>query len=142
MLLLYSSRDYCGLYSVSSSACSVVIVYYQDRQTYLLVSDGERYMVSEVGWPVYAYNLPSRSTSSSQTSGLAGNVGLSSRYYFGEDGLNALQSFKSQRSHLCGDLNTPSTLPVIGEEYPLVLLGSTWYYLRSPAGNFLWVSAI
>ena len=46
-------------------------------QTYLLLSDDKRYMVAEVGWPVCAYNLPSCSTLSSQTSGLAGSVGLS-----------------------------------------------------------------
>ena len=47
-----------------------------------------------------------------------------------------------KRSAEPSNYSTLSALPIIGEDYPLVLLGSTWYYLRSPAGNFLWVSAI
>ena len=54
-----------------------------------------------------------------------------------EVGKDSLKRFAEPSNY-----STPSALPVIGEDYPLVLLGSTWYYLRSPAGNFLWVSAI
>ena len=51
--------------------------------------------------------------------------------------LGILQRWRNESGRRASAL---SSLSVSGGKF--VLLVSTWYYLRSPAGNFLWVSAI